>query len=302
MNNIINYYYGLNIVDVYNLDNKYYFNYDNHNYFLIQFDRDLNDIKSIIDLCTVLKDRNILTNEIIINKYNSYLTPINNIYYVLIKEYSKDNMISMNDILYIQNNTININASKNLYRLNSVRLWESKIDYYESKIKELHGKYVDMSFDYFIGLAENAVVYLINNNVKVTNVTLSHRRIDINKGAFDFYNPINYIIDNRTRDFAEYIKNLFFKDKLDFDIFINCLNYMNFNRDEYILFFARLLFPTYYFDLLDEIIDNNENDSILENIINNADDYILFLKEVFNYILINKRMNIPFIPWIIKKI
>ena len=45
-------------------------------------------------------------------------------------------MISMNDILYIQNNTININASKNLYRLNSVRLWESKIDYYESKIKE----------------------------------------------------------------------------------------------------------------------------------------------------------------------
>ena len=304
MNNIINYYYGLNIIDVYNLEDKYYFNYNNYNYFLILFNRDPKDIKSIIDLCIELKNRNVLTNEIIINKFNTFLTPINNNYYVLIKENSKDNLITMNDILYIQNNTVNMNASKNLYRIDSIKLWESKIDYYESKIKEIQNKYkyVDMSFDYYIGLAENAVIYLINNPVKVNNIVLSHRRIDLNKGAFDYYNPINYIIDNRTRDFAEYIKNLFFNGEFNFDNFINFLNYMNFNRDEYILFMARLLFPTYYFDLLDKIINNNENDLILENIINKADNYIDFLKNTFNYIFINKRINIPFITWIIKKI
>jgi len=304
MNNIINYYYGLNIIDVYNLGDKYYFNYNNYNYFLIPFNRDPKDIKSIIDLCTELRNRNVLTNEIIINKFNMFLTPINNIYYVLIKEYSKDYVITLNDILYIQNNAVNINSSKNLFRTDSVKLWESKIDYYENKIKEIQNKYkyVDKSFDYFIGLAENSVLYLINNPVKINNIVLSHRRIDLNKGAFDFYNPVNYIIDNRTRDFAEYIKNLFFIDELNFDIFINYLNYMNFSRDEYILFMGRLMFPTYYFDLLDRIIDNYEDDSILENIINKMDNYIYFLKDTFNYIIINKRINIPFISWIIKKI
>lgn len=304
MNNIINYYYKINVLDVYFLDDKYYFNYRDNNYFLVPFNRDINDLKGILMICDELKRRNILTNEIIINKFNKYFIPINNKYYVLIKENTNIFNLTLNDILYIQNNTINISNNFNLYRTNSIKLWEDKIDYYEDKIKEIQNKYryVDMTFDYFIGLAENAVIYLINNKVEINNTVLSHRRINIVNGSFDYYNPVNYIIDNRTRDFAEYIKQLFFSEKLDFEIVINFLNYMNFSKDEYVLLMGRLLFPTYYFDLLDRIIDNNEKDIILKNVYEKIDEYILFLKQLFNYILYNRRINIQFIPWIIKKI
>ena len=304
MNNIINYYYKINVLDVYFLDDKYYFNYRDNNYFLVPFNRDINDLKGILIICDELKRRNILTNEIIINIFNKYFIPINNKYYVLVKENTNIYNLTLNDILYIQNNTINISNNFNLYRTNSIKLWEDKIDYYEDKIKEIQNKYryVDMTFDYFIGLAENAVIYLINNKVEVNNTVLSHRRINIVNGSFDYYNPVNYIIDNRTRDFAEYIKQLFFSEKLDFEIVINFLNYMNFSKDEYVLLMGRLLFPTYYFDLLDRIIDNNEKDIILKNVYEKIDEYILFLKQLFNYILYNRRINIQFIPWIIKKI
>lgn len=304
MNNIINYYYKINVLDVYFLDDKYYFNYRDNNYFLVPFNRDINDLKGILMICDELKRRNILTNEIIINIFNKYFIPINNKYYVLVKENTNIYNLTLNDILYIQNNTINISNNYNLYRTNSIKLWEDKIDYYEDKIKEIQNKYryVDMTFDYFIGLAENAVIYLINNKVEINNTVLSHRRINIVNGSFDYYNPVNYIIDNRTRDFAEYIKQLFFSEKLDFEIVINFLNYMNFSKDEYVLLMGRLLFPTYYFDLLDRIIDNNEKDIILKNVYEKIDEYILFLKQLFNYILYNRRINIQFIPWIIKKI
>ena len=304
MNNVISYYYGISVLDIYDLGSMYYFNYDNKNYYLMPFNRDYNDIKGIIDLCLELKKRNVLTNEIMINKFNMYLTPINKNYYVLLKENSSDNPVTMNDIFYIQNNTIGIVGSKNLYRTDYIKLWESKIDYYEDKVREIHGKYIniDKSIDYYIGLSENAVVYLINNEIKISNVVLSHRRINISKGGVDLYNPINYVIDNRTRDFSEYIKDIFFNDNLSFEMFINYLEYMRFDRDEYILFIGRMLFPSYYFDLVDRIIDNNENDNILEGIINKQDEYINFIRDIFNYLIKVKRINIPYIEWIIKKI
>ena len=304
MNNVISYYYGINVLDIYDLGSMYYFNYDNKNYYLIPINRDYNDIKGIIDLCLELKKRNVLTNEIMINKFNMYLTPINKNYYVLLKENSSDNPVTMNDIFYIQNNTMGIVGSKNLYRTDYIKLWESKIDYYEDKVREIHGKYIniDKSIDYYIGLSENAVVYLINNEIKISNVVLSHRRINISKGGIDFYNPINYVIDNRTRDFSEYIKDMFFNDNLSFEMFINYLEYMRFDRDEYILFIGRMLFPSYYFDVVDRIIDNNENDNILEGIINKQDEYINFIRDIFNYLIKVKRINIPYIEWIIKKI
>ena len=304
MNNVISYYYGINVLDIYDLGSMYYFNYDNKNYYLMPINRDYNDIKGIIDLCLELKKRNVLTNEIMINKFNMYLTPINKNYYVLLKENSSDNPVTMNDIFYIQNNTIGIVGSKNLYRTDYIKMWESKIDYYEDKIREIQGKYknIDKSIDYYIGLSENALVYLINNEIKICNVVLSHRRINISKGGLDFYNPINYVIDNRTRDFSEYIKDMFFNDNLSFEMFINYLEYMRFDRDEYILFIGRMLFPSYYFDVVDRIIDNNENDNILEGIINKQDEYINFIRDIFNYLIKVKRINIPYIEWIIKKI
>jgi len=302
MKNIINYYYNISLLDVYLVDNKYYFNFKNNDYFFIVFNRPIEDASSVYNLYLELKKRTLLTNEIILNKDNQIITFVNNIPYILIKDKVKNNQININDILYIQNNTINITKDKKLNRNNWINMWKSKIDYYEDIMNNISKKYplLNNTIDYYIGIGENAISYLIYNKVKNDNTCLSHKRIDINKSSFDFYNPINYILDNRVRDFAEYTKNLFFLDKISFNNYRYFLDYMNYTKEEYILLISRLLFPTFYFDMYDNIINNKLDEKIIEPIINKTDSYILFIKDIMIYIIYQKKINIPFIEWIIK--
>ena len=302
MKNVINYNYGFNIIELYNFDNMYYFNSDNNNYYFMIYSRNIEDIKFLLDLNVELKNRRVLTNDIVLNKFNSPITIVDNIPYILIRENIINKQIDINDIFYIQNNTVNIKCNKSLLRNNLILLWENKIDFYERKISDLNSKeLIYNSIDYYIGLGENAISYLINNNAKINNYVLSHLRINILRGSLDFYNPINYVIDNRTRDFSEYIKDLFMIDKIDKTLLFTYLNYMNFTRDEYILLISRMLYPSYYFDLIDRIIFNNENEKILESIINRKEEYLDIIRNIYIHANNIRRINIPYIEWIIKK-
>ena len=301
MKNIINYFYNLNLLSVYELNDRYYFIINNLEYFFVKFNRPLEDIKIVFDLYQELNSRNILVNDIITNKDNSVITMVNNIPYILLLNKVKNRVIDMNDILYMENNTINISKESKLYRTNWINLWSMKLDYYEKQMNEILKKYPILynSIDYYIGLGENAISYLVNNKYVINNTCVSHKRVDIDLGSFDFYNPVNLIIDSRVRDFSEYIKNMFFKDKMNFDILEYYLNYMNFSKDEYVLLISRLLFPTYYFDIYDKIINNDLDEKIINRIINKTMDYILFLKKSILFIVYNKKINISFIEWIL---
>ena len=303
MNNYFNFYYGINVFEIFSDKGIFSFNYNGINYYFVEYDRDKKDIKSIVSICEELKKRNIITNELVLNKFNGYITPYNNLLYVLIKENSRKYKININDVLYIQNNTYDLLVDNNMIRNNYIDLWKTKIDFYEKKIIDIRNKnkLIDNTFDFFVGLGENAIVYLTNNNVRISRFVLSHRRIDEKRNSFDFYNPLNYILDNRARDIADFIKSIFFYESISKEVIFNFLNYINFNREEYILFIARMLYPTYYFDMIDKIIINNENDIIIKKIIDKTNDYINLIEELFYYINNNLRMNIPIIEWIIKK-
>ena len=303
MNNYFNFYYGINVFEIFSDKGIFSFNYNGINYYFVEYDRDKKDMKSIVSICEELKKRNIITNELVLNKFNGYITPYNNLLYVLIKENSRKYKIDINDVLYIQNNTYDLLVDNNMIRNNYIDLWKTKIDFYEKKIIDIRNKnkLIDNTFDFFVGLGENAIVYLTNNNVRISRFVLSHRRIDEKRNSFDFYNPLNYILDNRARDIADFIKSIFFYESISKEVIFNFLNYINFNREEYILFIARMLYPTYYFDMIDKIIINNENDIIIKKIIDKTNDYINLIEELFYYINNNLRMNIPIIEWIIKK-
>lgn len=303
MKNIINYYYNINILNLYEVNNKYYFNYKNNDYIFMTFDRLIEDAPVVYNIYLEMKKRRVITNEIILNKDNQILTITNGIPYILIKDNLRNKSININDIFYFQNNTYNIFNDRRIKRINYIEMWESKIDYYEEQNKSLKKQYkiIDDSIDFYIGLGENAISYLINNKVKQVSTFVSHRRIDINKGSFDYYNPVNYIIDSRVRDFSEYIKNSFFNDKINFDLVRIYLDYMNFNKDEYILFIGRLLFPTYYFDYYDLVVNKKIDESSLLNIIDKTNDYLTLVKKIFIYIIYQKKTNIPYIEWLIKE-
>lgn len=305
MKNTINYYYNILIDDFIKSDKDYYFYLNNEEYHLIVFDRPYDDIQPIYKLNMEMKKRGCIVHEIIINKDNSAITLINNIPYILIKlcRYKNDRVF-LNDINYIQNMTNNINYDKSLLRVDWVKLWSDKIDYYEYQISQVGKKYPLLcdSLSYFIGIGENAISYIVNNQTSDNSFpVVSHKRINIDDGSFEFYNPLNFVIDSRVRDISEYIKNCFFKDKLDFYEIKSFFNISNLSDGEYTLLFSRLLFPTFYFDMYDEIINNNLNEERITNIISKIYQYEEFLCIIYKYIVYDKKVPLEPIEWLLKK-
>jgi len=112
-------------------------------------------------------------------------------------------------------------------------------------------------------------------------------------------NPLNFIFDLEVRDIAEYIKAAFFNE-MDIWSEIDEM-YMNrrFTPYEANMFFARLLYPSYYFDIYERIMENEHSEDELIYIVKKVDEYETFLMEIYNY-LNNFTPMVP-IEWLIKK-
>lgn len=301
MKNTVNYYYNIRIDNLIKKDNYYYFYLNNNEYHLVKYNRPIEDIESLYKLNMQMINRGCLVHQIILNKDKSVITMINNEAYILLKICSKNKEIYLNDINYIQYMTYNIEYDKTLLRTNWINLWCEKIDYYEYQINQLGKEYPILcdSLSYFIGLGENAISYLVNNikeNKKI--LTVSHKRI--NNNSYDFYNPLNFIIDDRVRDISEYIKNTFFNNKFNINELRMYLNYNNFNKEEYINLYARLLFPTYYFDIYDEIINTKTNENKIIPILDKIPEYEEFLVYIYKYIIYEKKVQIEPLEWLLR--
>ena len=304
MKNTLNYYYNLRIDKLIKNSNNYYFYINDSEYHLIKWERPMEDANLIFKLNVKLLSRGVMVHQMILNKDKQVITLINNEAYILLKilKYKSD-MVSLNDIDYIWKHTYNIDYDKSLYRDNWVKLWCDKMDYYEYQINQLGKEYPILcnSLSYYIGLGENAISYLVNN-LKNDNkmVVVAHKRIKIDNGSFEFYNPMNFIIDNRMRDLSEYIKNSFFNNKFNYDEIESFLDHNNINDDEYICLFSRLLFPTYYFDAYDDIINKKDNEEKILPILDRVNDYEVFLFNIYNYIVYKKKVHLEPLEWLFK--
>lgn len=306
MKNEIKYFYNLEPQKIINKNNYYFFIIDNYQYYLKIFDGNLENIKYLEEL-----SKNILLNinyahELILNKDNSTISMINNNPYYLFKiQVSDKALIKLSDISNLANKNINYNP--NLVKGNWPNLWSKRIDYLEYQINETGKRYsmlVD-SFNYYVGMAENAISYAndTKREVKPTiydkNV-VSHYNIKITDTMLDFYDISNLKIDHKSRDVAEYIKMSFFKNNSN--IFNELNEYFKHNiYTEYgiRMLFARMLYPSFYFNLYDDIINGKEKEESISIIIKRVSEYEEYLKKVYMYL----RMfyNIPSVDWLIKK-
>ena len=107
---------------------------------------------------------------------------------------------------------------------------------------------------------------------------------------------VNPAVDYKTRDIAEYIKySFFYKEKSITDI-INYLKSINLKSIDYLLLYIRLLYPSYYFDLYEEIINNGESENKINKIIELRIIYEKLLYEVYLYI--KNKTNVLSISWL----
>ena len=270
----------------------------NEKYYLNAYRRELSEIKDLVELNKRMISSNSLVHEIIINKFNEPISVISNENYVLLRVYVNDiKKIDINDIIYMLNENVDLSGLKSLLRTNWVSLWSSKVDYIEYQMGHLIKKYpfLNNTIDYYLGLCENAITYIKNlkmfSDYKIP-IGISHKRIIKDATLFDLYNPLNLIIDYKVRNIAEYLKDAFFKDE-DVNYILNIV-FKNFWFDKLnlSLLVARLLYPSYYFDLFEEIIDKELDENIIFPLTKKSSKYEEFID------LIIKNCNLQNLQWL----
>jgi len=293
MKNNIMYYYNIFIKDIINKGSQYYFKVNENFFAFIPIDV---NVDQIINIYNYLKRWNLYCHEIIHNKDNSIITNIDNKNYILLKYFPNDNNIDINDIINYQI----LYQEKNNYDMKDK--WCEKIDYYEYQVNQFGKRYplIRKSFSYYVGICELAISLLNEINEKNIYQVISHNRININDKKTKFYNPINLVIDSRVRDIAEYFKSSFFySNKVDIYFIMNYVKSMNLNNDECILFFIKMLYPSYYFDIYDDIMKEEISEDKLIPIIEKNSAYEHYLKQI--YLELSNTCNMPYIDWFIQR-
>ena len=306
MKNILGYYYGLHPEEISYKDNKYFFEYRDRKYVFEPFERPLGDIECLYKINKQMIERDILVHEIIPNNENNVITYVNNVGYILMEIYiNKDARINLPEVCYINNNSIGVECNKTLNRYDWVNLWEIKNDFLEAQINEIGKKYPNLCnyANYYIGLSENAILYVKEASKldDVALISICHKRIDSKDNLFELYNPLRYIYDYRVRDISEYIKSAFFNDEDVYGIvkeyFLN--NYISYK--EALLFYGRLLYPSYFFFFFDNIVKNELNENLIDGLVSKSEAYEKFLTNIHLYLSKLYNRYIPSIDWLIKR-
>ena len=306
MKDIINYYYNLNIQAVEDWDNLFTFTWNNNLFYLVPFNRSQKELRELLEINQELKQKGLQTHDLIANKFGKILTNIYEVNYVLLKIVNdQDEKYDLKDMKNITEKLV-LNTNKSyLYRNIWSELWSKKIDYLECQVHELgkDKKIILDSFSYYVGLGENAINYVNNNRYQkgaCDYVTLSHRRISYPNIKLNYLNPLSFIFDLEVRDVAEYIKSAFFYEAEALSYLKEALKIYFFSPYSLTLLYARLLYPSYYFDLYEKVMNNQLEEESLIPIIEKAEAYEQFLKDA--YIEISKYASIDNVFWILKEL
>lgn len=296
MKNIIEYYYNLRIDELHNKDDNYYFNINNNNFIFKPYTGNIERSYDIYKLNSILSNKFNIDN-IIPNKYNNPLTKINDNFYILTSN-KKEKKLTLPLISNMALNNINIESlERNKWEV----LWENKVDYYEMQLGENEKKYplIRESFDYFVGLAENAISYLVNTKLELQPTINDQKVVSHNNIEISLNEPSNLILDHKARDVAEYIKYSFFNNNQNIFNELNEYFYHNYYSPYGIrVLFSRILYPSFYFNTYDKIISGKVEEKELNKIISKINKYEIYLYNIYLYL--KKYYNIPSIEWLKK--
>ena len=111
----------------------------------------------------------------------------------------------------------------------------------------------------------------------------------------EFLNPLNFVIDYKERDIGEYLKSFVINNNYSVDQLKRFLQ--GFSKNSVILLISRLLFPSYYFDLYEDIVLKERQEEEINIMIEKRSNVNSLLKYIFEMF---SNYNIPYIEWIKK--
>lgn len=301
MKNTIRYYYNLNVDNIHHIKDKYFFSIKDDNYVFMECNRTIEEIEEIYKISIEFLKKNVYTHQIVLNNEHKIITNVNDKTYILMKIYDRmSQKIKIDDLLYFESISNIVNFTSILKRDNWGILWSNKMDYFEYQVSQFGKKYplIRESFGYFLGLAETGIQLYNMLNHEEQKLVICHNRINEKSTLFDLYNPLNFIIDIKTRDISEYFKSSFLNN---INIYNDIKKYIDnsiYTDYELCMFFVRMLYPSYYFDIYEQIIDFNKDEQLIISVIKNANIYENFLKKFYLYL--NNRIELPEIEYLKK--
>lgn len=273
MKNFILLNYNIEVDKIYS--DKYFFVNDEKIY-IIRTNKKDKEIDYLAALSNELFLNGIKVNTFIINNEKKYFTKKDNINIVLLRVNEYENDFNINDIIRFQN------INSDLENVNIIDKWSKTIDDLENELVDYNEEYqlIQNSIDYFIGMGENAISLLNNHKDKIVNDSIGHL---INYKVFNkciLNNPFNFIKINKMYDIANYIKYKLLTNRVDYDEIDIIIN--NNSDIENIYLFSCMMFPNIYFDLVNNIIKENEAEETLNKIINIIKDHRILLINMQN--------------------
>lgn len=252
--------YNINNINIYKNKDFIKIKQNNKEYVLYQ----INDPKRIIEINEILNNKTEYY-KIIKNINHEIITTYQNNYYILLE---------INNNYQIQSSNIILNnkdySNYQINQSNWVYLWSKKNDYYESIT--INNIYIKETINYYIGLAENAIEFIKYNDI------YTDRLFICNCNKKDLYNPLNIVLDCKEREVGEVIKKEFFYNEISIENIKNELK--NYNIKKVI---ARLLYPNYYFDIVDEFINSKVDENKLKNILSKQSKYEELIRKISKY-------------------
>lgn len=291
-------YYGYNA----NVENNE-FEYEGYKFLLLSVEDDEKDIIKLNDLVNSL---NIHFNSdvvfIVKNKYDKYISTSKDNNNICLLTYKIDNQININDFVKMHLSYFNSFSYKiNIQQI--IDLWDQRIEYIENQCltnfnfdNDAHLTLYEYTL-YSIGLAINSLQYLADMNLdfkRKYSSTLTHRRIK-KMDKYELFNPFNLIVDHSSRDLAELYKN----DIISLDTLLNICAFYSYSVDEYEYLLARLLFPTFIFDIVEDMENDKSSYDYTSDIyyaIAKSNSQLDKLKSLYNALI--SKMNIRPINWI----
>ena len=282
--NFLNYYYHLYPVEIIKEKENYKFYLNDKLYVLYLITNKEQEVKEQIILNKELVYYN-YPSLVINNVFNNSYSLIEGKNYILVSYNFSNRKVMETDLtkdIYINKNNYLI-----LNRSNWYDLWCKKVDYFEYQKNYIKDKYPLLynTIDYFIGYAEVAISYLseVNKIIKRDSkdyLTICHKRVCFNDDLNNFYNPFSLIIDYKARDVGEYLKSLLFYGYQEEQI-KELLLVINSSYQRHLLM-ARVLFPSFYFDCYEDIINGITGEEEIIGILNKIKDYEDFLVYLYN--------------------
>lgn len=273
MENILNYYYQLNIINIKKKDYYYLLTTDEYEQYIFNEIIDSNELKENLDY---LNNTNVLYDLLILTKEGNITINYNDKKYALFKVRNNENL--------------NILGFSNLITTGKLKwgiLWSNRVDYYLEQIAEVvEQKEIKYAMDYYISLAEIAISYFNTlseiYNENTLTFTLSHHIVTSPIDKYMFYNPSNMCFDLSVRDIAEYIKESFFNDILTNYEILSLIDKINLNESLANYLLVRLIYPSYIFKLYDIFIETKELNKKFYEYMKKSREYETLLSTIYN--------------------